>query len=113
MTFKVTEEEARRALESARSGGLKINEAARAFVAAGESADFYLGYLSGIACVVTISRSFLQTLGEAVGSETDRSAEGAANLHLIGEAVEVITMGAAAPAAVVAELHWEASNRTS
>ncbi len=103
MTFKMTEEEARRVLDAARSAGLKIDDAARAFVAESKSADFYLGFLSGIACVVTTSRSFLQTLGEAIVSETCRDAEAAANLHLVGEAVDILTMRTAPPSAVAAE----------
>lgn len=106
MTFKVTEDGARRALEAARRAGLKVDDAARAFVAEGESADFYLGYLSGIACAVTHSRSFLKKLGEAVDSDSRIDAEGTSSLHLIADAVEQITMRVAAPA-IAAAARWD------
>ncbi len=111
--LKVSEENMRRALDLARNSGLKIDDAARAFVMEGESAEFYLGFLSGIRCAVTLSRCFLQRLSEAADSVAHHKADEVASLYLIGEAVEIITMGFAGPAAVSAERCLEVQNLKS
>ncbi len=63
---RVTEDGVRRLAEAARNSKLRIDEEAKRLVAEEQSADFYHGYVSGVAGVVTLCRYFLKSFGEAV-----------------------------------------------
>lgn len=106
--IKLFEEDVRRLVEAARESGLKIDEEARASVEPERSPEFYLGYLSGIMCAVTICRNFIGTLGTRMDQDSHKGAKDFTAEKLAVEPVELITMHTAGPAAVAAELYVEA-----
>ena len=106
--IKLFEEDVRRLVEAARESGLKIDEEARASVEPERSPEFYLGYLSGIMCAVTICRNFISTLGAQMGQDSHNGLRDFSAESLVINTVELITMHTAGPAAVAAESYFEA-----
>ncbi len=107
--IKLSEEDVRRFVEIARDAGLEVDEEALRSVAEGETPAFYLGYLSGITCAVNICRQLISTLGARIQKDSlDGGAEKFAAESLVIEAIGLITMRTAAPAAVAAEQYLRA-----
>ncbi|MBA3713416.1 MAG: hypothetical protein H0W76_13360 [Pyrinomonadaceae bacterium] len=111
--MKVSEDRMHRLAEAARDSGMRINEEARQLVEEGQSADFYRGYVSGVAGIVTLCRCFLKSVGEAVDADLrhGHGVETAVIEHSIIEVVELMTMHMAAPAAAAAERYLQARNQ--
>ena len=110
--FRVSEEGMLRLAEAARESKLRIDEEAQRLVDEGQSPEYYLGYVNGIAAVITLCRGLAKELGERAGVNPHRCAETIVGESIVTEVVELITMRTAVPAAVAAGRFLEAQSRS-
>lgn len=109
--FRVSEEGLRRLVEAAQDLNFRIDDEARRLVEEGRTPDYYLGYANGVAGVITLCRALVAKLGTAAEANSRQDAETIAGEHLVMEVAELITMRAAAPAAIAAERFFGAKQK--